>query len=49
MGVGLLWHVMKGVRMQAYYEFVNIEKSDNLIALNNLKSDLFTLRLQYKF
>lgn len=49
-GMGLLWRITNNVRLQAYYELVNNEKSEKLITYKeNLKDDVFTLRLQYKF
>ena len=49
-GVGLLWRITSNVRLQAYYEFVNNEKSENLNSYNeNLEDNVFTLRLQYRF
>lgn len=49
-GVGLLWRITNNVRLQAYYEFVNNEKTENLNSYNeNLEDNVFTLRLQYRF
>ncbi|MDR2920734.1 MAG: OprO/OprP family phosphate-selective porin [Tannerella sp.] len=49
-GVGMLWRINNSLRLQAYYDFKNNEKTENLPAFTgNLKDDLFTLRLQYKF
>ena len=49
-GFGFLWRVTDSVRMQAYYELMNNEKSENLNSYDeNLEDDVFTLRLQYKF
>ena len=48
LGLGMLWRVNKNIRLQAYYELNNNEKTENL-AVNDIKSDVFTLRLQYKF
>ena len=48
LGFGMLWRVNNNIRLQAYYELNNNEKTDNL-AVNDLKNDVFTLRLQYKF
>ncbi len=49
-GFGLLWRASNNVRLQAYYELVNNEKSENLLSYKeNLKDNVFTLRLQYKF
>lgn len=48
--LGLLWRVTNNVRLQAYYEFVNNEISDNLVShQENLEDNVFTLRLQYRF
>ena len=50
LGFGLLWRAGSNIRLQAYYELANNEKSENLIAFkNDLKDNVFTLRLQYKF
>ena len=49
-GMGFLWRITNSVRLQAYYELVNNEKTENLSShYENLKDDVFTLRLQYKF
>lgn len=49
-GVGLLWQASSNIRMQAYYDFVNNEESENLTNYSaNRKDNLFTVRLQYKF
>jgi len=49
-GVGALWNVTKAFRLQAYYEFNNNEKTSAIEGMNeNIKDDVFTLRLQYKF
>lgn len=48
-GFGAFWDIIKSVRLQAYYEIVDFEKSDNLLVLSDIKSDVFTLRLQYQF
>lgn len=49
-GVGLLWYINNNLRLQAYYDFVSQEKSQNLTGYGaDLKDDNFTLRLQYKF
>ncbi|MCD8179405.1 MAG: OprO/OprP family phosphate-selective porin [Tannerellaceae bacterium] len=45
-GFGLLWNATKDLRLQAYYEVNNFEKSEHL---DKVKADVFTLRLQYKF
>ncbi len=49
-GFGALWRMNKSLRLQAYYEIVKNETSKNLAVLNkDLKDNVFTLRLQYKF
>ena len=49
-GFGMLWHINPSARLQAYYELNTDEKTENLNAYSvNQKSDVFTLRLQYKF
>ena len=50
LGLGLLWRVVDNVRLQAYYELVNNEESENLEGYReDLKDNVFTLRMQYKF
>ena len=50
LGFGMIWEVMQNVRMQAFYEIVAKEKTENISAYtNNNKDNVFTLRLQYKF
>lgn len=48
-GIGALWQANKNLRLQAYYEFNNYEKSEHLQSIHDKKLDIFTLRLQYKF
>lgn len=48
-GFGALWDITKNIRLQTYYEIVDFEKSDDLQELSELKANLFTMRLQYKF
>ena len=49
-GLGLLWRASNNTRLQAYYELVNNEKLENHSGdKENLKDNVFTLRLQYKF
>ena len=48
LGLGMLWRVSNNIRLQAYYEINKEEKTQN-VATSNLKNDVFTLRLQYKF
>ena len=50
LGFGGVWEVNSAIRLQAFYEINKNEKSVNLAGMNkDLKNDLFTLRLQYKF
>lgn len=50
LGLGLLWRITNNVRLQAYYELINNEKSDNLAGYKeNLKDDVITVRMQYRF
>lgn len=50
LGTGLLWRASSSIRLTAYYEFVKNEKTNNLEAFaKDVKDDVFTLRLQYKF
>lgn len=50
LGLGMLWSASKNLRLQAYYEIVKNEKSENLVDFQIDKKDNgFTLRLQYKF
>ena len=50
LGFGLLWRANNSIRLQAYYEFIKNEKSENLVDFNDdLKDNVFTFRLQYKF
>jgi phosphate-selective porin len=49
-GMGLLWRATNAIRVQAYYEINNNEKSQNLAGYDSDRKDnVFTLRLQYKF
>lgn len=59
-GFGALWKANNNIRLTAYYEVNNYEDTDFLhtytfkndtktIAANELKRNVFTLRLQYKF
>ncbi|MDR3047940.1 MAG: hypothetical protein LBU51_10115 [Bacteroidales bacterium] len=49
-GVGLLWRITSYLRLQAYYEFVQNEKTANIEKYKkDLKDNVFTVRLQYKF
>ena len=50
LGLGFVWQVVNSVRVQAYYDIVNNEKSENLSGYEkDIKDNVFTLRLQYKF
>lgn len=58
LGVGLLWAISNNVRLTAYYDMVTNEKTKNLKPdftksnsnfSKDLKDNVFTLRLQYKF
>jgi phosphate-selective porin len=49
-GFGLLWHVNRHFRVQAYYEINGNETTENMLACRNDRQDnIFTLRLQYKW
>ncbi len=52
-GFGAFWRANKNIRLTAYYEINGYEKTGNVKVNNTLASDLklnvFTLRLQYKF
>ncbi len=49
-GFGGLWRINNNLRLQAYYEVNKNEQTANLEAANgDIKNDVFTLRLQYKF
>ena len=49
-GIGMLWNINTSLRLQAFYEFNNNEKNNHLSAYSeNMKDDVFTMRLQYKF
>ncbi len=58
LGVGLLWAISNNVRLTAYYDMVTNEKTKNLKPdftksnsnfSKDLKDNVFTVRLQYKF
>ncbi|GHV22538.1 hypothetical protein FACS189428_4760 [Clostridia bacterium] len=49
-GFGALWRINNNLRLQAFYEIVSNETTANITSMNgDLKDNLFTLRLQYKF
>ena len=49
-GMGLLWRASNSILLQAYYDVISNEKSDNLDTYDeDLKDNVMTLRLQFKF
>lgn len=47
---GAIWHAYKNVELQAYYEIIKNEKTENLARFtNDLKDNSFTLTLQYRY
>jgi phosphate-selective porin len=49
-GFGLMWRINNHLRATAYYDWTINEKSSNLIHFNKeIKDNVFTFRLQYKF
>ncbi len=49
-GLGLLWHINKALRFQAYYQINKNETSSNLSGFEQDRpDDILTFRLQYKF
>ena len=49
-GIGYLYRMNNNFRLMAYYDMAFNEKSKNLTGYNSdLKDNIFTLRLQYKF
>lgn len=49
-GFGALWNINPTLRLMAFYEMNSNEKSNALAGYDkDIKDDLFTLRLQYKF
>ncbi len=49
-GFGLLWRATHAIRLQAYIDLIKNEKSDSLDSFNqDIKDNIFTVRLQYKF
>lgn len=49
-GMGGLWRINKNLRLQAYYEVNKNEKTSRIEGFEkDLKDNVFTLRLQYKF
>ena len=53
LGFGALWHINTSLRLQAYYEINQYEKTNQVnvkdVPVNDLNLNVFTLRLQYKF
>ena len=50
LGFGAIWYMNVALRLTGYYEINRNEKSANVEGMTkDLKNDLFTLRLQYKF
>ena len=50
LGLGVLWKISNAFRLQAFYEINKNETSANVSGRNeDLKDNVFTLRLQYKF
>ncbi len=56
LGTGLIWYISHSLLAEAYYEFVNNETSTGLTNTNNLKNysnnlkdNVFTFRMQFKF
>lgn len=48
--LGILWEINENLKMQAYYDFVQNEKSENLALYHqDLKDNVLTVRLQFKF
>ena len=49
-GFGMLWNINTSLRLQACYDINNNEKSENLAGYKeDIKDNVFTLRMQYKF
>ncbi|PXV66794.1 phosphate-selective porin [Dysgonomonas alginatilytica] len=47
---GGIWHAYKNVELQAYYEILRNEKTNNLTRFtNDLKDNTFTVTLQYRY
>lgn len=50
LGLGLLWEINENLKMQAYYDFVQNEKTENLVLYKqDLNDNVLTFRIQYKF
>lgn len=49
-GFGAMWNISSALRLQAYYDIMRNEKSVNVAGMDkDVKDNVFTLRLQYKF
>ena len=49
-GFGMLWRATNSIRLQAFYEINNNEKTENITkVIEGIKNDVFTFRVQYKF
>jgi phosphate-selective porin len=48
-GLGAYWSINTALRLTAYYDIVMNEKSKNIADGEDLKDNVFTLRLQYRF
>ena len=50
LGIGMFWNINTSLRLQAYYDINKNEKSGNLSDYKkDIKDNVFTLRMQYKF
>lgn len=50
LGIGGLWQINSALRLMAFYDINNNERTANLIDYDkDVKDNVFTLRLQYKF
>lgn len=49
-GFGALWHITDALKLTAYYDIVRNERTTQIADMStDLKDNMFTLRLQYKF
>ena len=49
LGMGALWRIQSNLILQAYYEINRNEKTSSINAAEDIKDNVFTLRVQYKF
>jgi hypothetical protein len=49
LGFGYIYHWNQNIKITAYYAFVQNEKTGLTGFANDLKDNVFTLRVQYKF